>query len=107
MEKVRELVNYGYECKGWSRMQKERLANELIELIMPYQTMNAPPEIEIDGAYPGVRLRKLTWIPEKELDELIAKADAIYDKIAKARKKAIESIGKENDMMNQLIRQVV
>jgi hypothetical protein len=45
--------------------------------------MTPPPIIEVDGAYPGVRMRKLTWIPENELGELIAKADAAYDKIAK------------------------
>ena len=99
------MVNYGYECKGWSKAEKEKLADGLVDLIMPYQTMNVPPEIEVDGAYPGVRMRKLTWIPENELNELIAKADAIHKRMTKARH--IESIAKDNDKMNRLIQQVV
>ena len=80
------MVNYGYECKGWSAEEKERLASELAKLLRPYDKMSPSPTIEVDGTYPGVRMRKLTWIPENELDELIAKADAIVDKIAKERK---------------------
>ena len=77
------MVNYGFECKGWRAEKKEELAEEWAKLLRPYSKMQPCPTVEVDGAYPGVRMRKLTWIPEKELDELIAKADAIYDKISK------------------------
>jgi hypothetical protein len=77
------MVNYGFDCVGWSMEKKMRLAAEWGKLLRPYSSMTPPPIIEVDGAYPGVRMRKLTWIPEGELNELIAKADAAYDKIAK------------------------
>jgi len=77
------MVNYGFECKDWSMEKKIRLAVEFGKLLKPYDKMTPPPTIEVDAAYPGVRMRKLTWIPENELDDLIAKADEVYDRIAK------------------------
>jgi hypothetical protein len=78
------MVNYGYECKGWTAQKKEQLASELAVLLRPYsRTMNPGPIIEVDETYPGVRMRKLTWIPEAELTALVAKADDIYDQIDK------------------------
>lgn len=77
------MVNYGYECKGWSAEKKKKLASEWAKLLRPYAKMQPCPTIEVDETYPGVRMRKLTWIPQDELESLIVKADAIFDKIAK------------------------
>lgn len=79
------MVNYGYDCPNWSAERKERLASEWAKLLKPYATMTPCPTIEVDGLYPGVRMRKLTWIPEDELMEIITKADAIYDEIAEKK----------------------
>lgn len=77
------MVNYGYECRGWSAEKKERLAVEWAKLLRPYSTMSPCPQVEVDDTYPGVRMRRLTWIPEAELTALVAKADDIYDQIDK------------------------
>jgi hypothetical protein len=46
------------------------------------------PEVEINGTYGGVRIRKLTWLTEEQIDKLTIEADAIVDKIAKKMKVA-------------------
>ena len=79
------MVNYGFECKDWSADKKERLASELAKRLKPYDKLKPSPTIEVDETYLGVRMRKLTWIPEPELDELITKADEVFHKIAKER----------------------
>jgi hypothetical protein len=77
--KVRTMVNYGYECHEWTRAEKDRLAEALKEVWA---------DIEIDELYPGVRLRRLrhadrTPMSEKEIDELVGKADDIHARLTK------------------------
>lgn len=79
------MVNYGYECKDWTAEEKENLANELAKLIKPFEGLKPCPTIEVDQAYPGVRMRKLTWIPEKDLDVITEKADQIHDYLDERR----------------------
>ena len=76
-------MNYGFECQGWSMEKKQELADAWEELLRPYTKMRPCPTVEIDKLYPGVRMRKLTHIPDADLHDLMVAADAAYDKIAK------------------------
>jgi hypothetical protein len=75
------MVSYGFECRGWSAEKKEELAEALAKLLRPYSEMKPCPTVEIDGLYPGVWMRKLTHLPECDLDDIIVAADAVYDKV--------------------------
>ena len=80
------MVNYGYDCQGWTEAAKRELASELEKLVQGYVDQNGrQPEVEINGTYGGVRIRKLTWLTEDQIDKLTIEADAIVDKIAKKR----------------------
>jgi hypothetical protein len=81
---VTRLVNYGYDCQGWSETAKRELAAELEKLVANVRDQNGrQPEVEINGTYGGVRIRKLTWLTEEQIDKLTIEADAIVDRIAK------------------------
>ncbi len=77
-------MNYGFECRGWSAEKKEELAEAWAKLLRPYSKMRPCPTVEVDQLYPGVRMRKLTHIPEDDLYDFMVAADAAYDKIAGA-----------------------
>ena len=84
MLKVTRLVNYGYDCQGWTEAAKRELASELETLVQRYVDRNGKtPEVEVNGTYGGVRIRKLTWLTEEQIDKLTIEADAIVDKIDK------------------------
>lgn len=75
-------MNYGYECKGWTAAQKERLAQKFSEILLaasyvPGSTIRAT--IEIDESYPGVWVRKMTWMTTKCLANVIAAMDYAFD----------------------------
>ena len=75
-------MNYGYECKGWTAEQKERLAQKFSEILrgasyVVGSTIRAT--IEVDEAYPGVRVRKMTWMTEKSFANVTAAMDRAYD----------------------------
>ena len=81
------MVNYGYFCKGWTEEQKLLLAKKLIVLvdrknynIKPYSDN---PYIEIDNLYDGVRIRKITYLSDEQVKELVSDADKIYLKVKK------------------------
>jgi len=74
------MVNYGYDCVGWSAAAKEELATELANLVRGLKDKNGNgPTIEVDGTYPGVRIRKLTWFSAEEIDRISDLADVIAD----------------------------
>ena len=80
-------MNYGYECKGWSAEKKERLALKVAEIIegasyVGGSTIRAT--VEVDEAYPGVRIRKMGWMTEKSQANVIATMDYAYE--AEARR---------------------
>lgn len=73
------MVNYGYDCKGWPVEVKRDLAKALENLIAGrLDTNGRPAEIELDGTYPGVRIRKLTWFKPQEIGDIVAQADEIH-----------------------------
>ncbi len=74
-------MNYGYDAgsMNWKESKKEELALALHKLL----SFNSYPEvyIEVDSLYPGVRLRKITNLSDKEREKLIKEADKIYAKV--------------------------
>lgn len=77
------MVNYGYKCTGWTDQEKQELAKLLSELCSNYYEHHngkrgcLQPYVEIDGLYEGVRIRRITWLLEKDVHELVDKADEI------------------------------
>jgi hypothetical protein len=80
-------MNYGYDesCRNWSEIKKDILAEHLSKLLEEFGFKNVRgyspgtfPYIETDGNYRGVRIRRITNMPESEQKELIEKADRIY-----------------------------
>lgn len=98
-------MNYGYnkDTKDWNEKRKWILAEELSKTLnIPIITNNSEwkndghsPYIEVDDetvdviagwcgvssggtAYGGVRIRRITHLPEKEHDKLVEEADRIY-----------------------------
>jgi hypothetical protein len=70
------LVNYGYDCIGWTPDAKEELASELAKIAETFKDQHGKtPTIEVNGTYPGVRIRKMTWLTEEQILELTDQAD--------------------------------
>jgi hypothetical protein len=82
-------MNYGFDetTPGWKREKKNELASELIILCAEYggggdsMRFSGNPYVEVDGLYQGVRLRKLTHLPEEVVEELVKRADEIFCKV--------------------------
>ena len=99
------MVNYGYDCQGWSEAAKNELADELRKLVANVRDRNGrQPEVEVNGTYGGVRIRKLTWLTEEQIDKLTIDADAIVDKIAK--KTIINGVGPQPLFMSKVERAI-
>ena len=80
-------MNYGYECRGWPTATKKLLAEELRKMIGNLiKTHNLDVrkfqmEVEVDGVYDGVRIRRLPWeniMNDAVLSEMCDKADHLY-----------------------------
>ena len=69
-------MNYGYECKDWTYEEMGKLAEEVAEIW---------PDVEIDGLYPGVRVRRLPK-DDAKVKEITQAFDHIYDKHKTTRK---------------------
>lgn len=69
------MTNYGWKCEGWTEEEKKRLAKAL----EPLCKENIEPYIEIDRAYQGVRIRKITDVPNQ--DEFVREVEKIYLKV--------------------------
>lgn len=99
------MVYYGYDCQGWAEAAKRELANELEKLVQGYVDANGRmPEVEVDGVYGGVRIRKLTWLTPEQIDKLTIEADAIVDKIDK--KRTMDGVGPQPFFMAKVQRAV-
>ena len=91
-------MNYGYDCDtvGWRRDKVAELAKELSELCENYEDKNGMnPYIEVDGLYPGIRLRRLTHLSDEDQEDLVREADKLFDKIMKGE------LNEESDSKNQ------
>lgn len=90
------MVNYGYDpgIRAWDESKKGILANSLQELVDQIKkgskteladacmsSDGKAPYIEVNGMYPGVRIRKITHLNDEQQRELITKADLIYTEI--------------------------
>ncbi len=79
-------MNYGYtpDSKNWDESKKVILAGRLItelRLNSLWIPGGNKPYVEIDGLYPGVRIRNLTHLYDDARVELCKKADKIYDEV--------------------------
>lgn len=80
-------MNYGYneKTKYWKENRKMTLAFELSKALKIQIGNNSndghSPYIEVDGAYGGVRIRRITHLSEKEHQKLVKKSDEIYETI--------------------------
>ena len=74
-------MNYGYNPTH----KDELLATKLQEMLssFPPDEYGMHPYIERNGLYPGVRIRRITHYSKKMIDELVKKADAIFDSVVK------------------------
>lgn len=85
------MANYGYECDGWSEDEKSLLANRLRDLVNGKKYPNIKcdvdfPYVEIDNLYDGVRIRKITYLSDDEINELVKEADKIFFDVKKTIK---------------------
>jgi len=86
-------MNYGYNksTRNWNEKKKWILAEKISkDLNIPIETGNrsykndgSSPYIEVDGAYGGVRVRRITHLSEEEHFKLVKDSDNIYDEVMK------------------------
>ena len=81
-------MNYGYNesSKYWKEDKKQELAKRLskeLKILIGYVAGFGNLYLEIDGSYGGVRIRHMTQLTDKEIDELVEKADKVYDEVMK------------------------
>ena len=81
-------MNYGYPCEGWTRTKKIKLAeriNAKLDIAVGRHCEPDPdkPYIEIDDAYKGVRIRRLTHLNPDKLRKVVETADAIHYDLTK------------------------
>ena len=83
-------MNYGYTCEGWTHARKMGLATRLIPLVAAVRakaTQGSGPYVEVDtdpcALYEGVRIRRITYLPDDVWEELRREADALYEGYAR------------------------
>lgn len=79
-------MNYGYNqnTRQWDETKKDDLAVMLGRLCAAgdYEDKyGMRPYVEIDGLYPGVRIRRITHLTAEQESSLITEADKIYDSV--------------------------
>ena len=79
-------MNYGYdsETEYWKEERKQQLADTLSEVLhykIGRDLGGRTPFIEVDGLYLGVRIRRITNLNTSDIEELVARADKIYNEV--------------------------
>lgn len=80
-------MNYGYSSLGKRRDQV--LARRLEREVLPALGLDAygmAAYVEVDGLYPGVRIRRLTHYDDAKIERLRQAADAVFDEVAQSTK---------------------
>ena len=72
-------MNYGYQPTAFDGELAERMSNYLLSL--PPDSKGRHPYIEVNGLYPGVRIRRITHYPEEIQDKIIKNCDALYREV--------------------------
>lgn len=76
------MVNYGYACLGWSEKKKDILVERLSVLVEKYaDKYGMTPYVEKDVLYTGIRIRRITHIPEEDVRMMMFYADNIYREV--------------------------
>ena len=70
-------MNYGYEPTE----HDEEIAMVLKDMVakLPEDARGQRPYIEVNEAYPGVRIRRITHYTNEQIEDLVKKADAIHE----------------------------
>lgn len=74
-------MNYGYDCDRWKIDRKVALFNALVDILSLDRAWTPAwetPYLELDGLYPGVRIRRITHLTEAAREDLVERADRIY-----------------------------
>lgn len=89
-------MNYGYECKGWSKAAKARLASALVDIIatLPEDERGQVPYVEQDSLYDGVRVRRITHYSEEQIEDMTTRFDEAYLKVDSTRPRIIGELNK-------------
>jgi hypothetical protein len=79
-------MNYGWDetSRGWKESRKDELIEALCkELpIADHKVLGGTsPYLEVDGLYPGVRLRRLTNLADDDMEEFVKRAEKIYMRV--------------------------
>jgi hypothetical protein len=77
-------MNYGYDqsSPGWRPSRAAQLAERLRPIAASFEdAYSMRPYIEVDGLYPGVRIRRITHLSDEQRQELVGIADGIYDRV--------------------------
>lgn len=74
------MSNYGYAPgdEGWRDDRKEELAEELRKLLA---TFPPGPYVEVDGTYPGIRIRGTNYLSDDDLGRLVEQADEVFARV--------------------------
>ena len=88
-------MNYGYDdtTAGWDPRRSGDLAVALQALVATDPAFDPPatyrrPYVEVDGFYPGVRVRSLTRVAD--MDRAVKLLDATYDRVMHGAEPAVE-----------------
>jgi hypothetical protein len=88
-------MHYGYDefCQNWDESKKHILADRLGKLLEEFGFRNVQgyergsfPYTEVDGNFGGVKIRRITQLPEAKQKELVKRADEIYREVMTAKK---------------------
>lgn len=84
-------MNFGYNARspGWKSMRAHLLVRRLQALLEDYAPTEARdgwtpgerPYVETGGPFGGVRIRRVTHLSEKDLENLVQRADAVYREV--------------------------
>jgi len=78
-------MNYGFNknCEDWQENKKGKLAYELMKLVnkLAGKRIGMNPYVEVDNLYDGIRIRRMTYLSDKQQEKLIKDAEKIYEKV--------------------------
>lgn len=78
------MVNYGYDrtIQGYKPEKEKELQYELSLFVSQFRDSNGQvPYVELNGLYPGVRIRRITHLSEEGSKELVKGADEIFKRV--------------------------
>lgn len=84
-------MNYGYtpDSPNWKPRRVDALVKALKAIVEDYSPDHGGekygdtqrPYVEVNGLYPGVRIRRITNLSEADCDKLVQRCDEAYEKV--------------------------